>query len=201
MSIPLTTLEFLYNNQIIPYIPYDIYSGAGVGVNAGGYGNGLEMGLPNQGVNGNSFSSGLPNQGVNGNGFSSGFPSQGISQVGLIAQPQGYYNYPQNQFNNSNLNQLNSLQAGNMYTSAKQAGEYSPLGMETGSVVDEIRSIKSNSNGSNTVSNSLTSDIVSEKDKKGTGRAQSNPNILPKALLSISAILITLIALFRGKKK
>ena len=76
----------------------------------------------------------------------------------------------------------------------------SPLGEISGSVVEEIRNIKSQPATVSNNQDSFRSDILSEEDKKGTQKPLESTKIWPKAFISLAAIGLTLFALFKGGK-
>lgn len=76
----------------------------------------------------------------------------------------------------------------------------SPLGESSGSIVDELRGLKTQKSVPINNQESIRASILSDEDKKGTQRPLESAKIWPKAFISLTAIGLTLYALFKGGK-
>ena len=184
MSVSPNVMDTLYRHGTIEYVPYDLLT-------------------PFNG--GRSYSNSQQCFGLQTNNMQNAqmHELQAMSQGPITLYPKnrgginvntiipGYSNITKNynQINASNYQDTFTLQSS--FTPSN-----SPLGSEAGSVVDEIRGIKNGYITPENTEGSIRASLISEDDKKGIGRS-SNTKMWPKALISVAAMVLTLLLLFK----
>lgn len=175
MSVSPYTMETLYRQGSIDYIPYDALTPVAP-----------VKSYSSQGQN-------SIEQSFNPTGETQNLAKKQIQELQRMSQGPITL-YPKTQQVNINNNYYNSADTFSYSNST------SPLGEMSGSVVNEIRNIKSQPATVDNSQDSFRASILSEEDKKGTQKPLSNNKIWIKSLISLSAIGLTLFALFKGGK-
>ena len=178
MSIQPYVMETLYKHGTIDYVPYDLFtpfstvgSAANLQQNIAGYNNNLQDPQMQE--------------------------LQSMSQAPITL-------YPKNRVVDKkiNKNQNSSVKSSqlNYNNSDTFIASNSPLGAETGSLVNEIRGLKNNTIQVQNTTDSFRKSVISDEERRKTARPYANPNLWIKSLISVSAIALGVFALFkRGK--
>lgn len=178
MSVSPYTMETLYKQGSIDYIPYDALTPVAPVKSYSSQGqNSMEQ----------SFNPARETQNL---------AEKQIQELQRMSQGPITL-YPKTQQVNINTNISNNYNSADTFSYSNST---SPLGEMSGSVVNEIRSIKSQPTTVDNSQDSFRASILSEEDKKGTQKPLSNNKIWIKSLISLSAIGLTLFALFKGGK-
>ena len=174
MSIQPYVMETLYRQGSIDYVPYDV--------------------LTPIGPIGQSVTQGQMTvaQGQNSYGQTQNMAQLQIQELQRMSQGPITL-YPKTQISVNNQVKTNNYGDSFSYS-------LSPLGEMSGSVVEEIRSIKTQPMTVNNNQESIRASIMSKEDSKGTNNPLYDNKLWLKSLISISAIGLTLFALFKGGK-
>ena len=179
MSVQPYVLETLYRHGTIDFVPYDLYSP----ISAGNASNNQQQNLTGN----NGAIQNIQMQEL-----------QSMSQAPITTHPKKPVNIAgrtsvQANYNLSNGNsQINSYNYQDSFTTSN-----SLLGTETGSVVNEIRGLRNNTIPVQNNPDSFRSSLISDEEKQKIAHPHSNSKLWPKALISVAAITLALLAIFK----
>ena len=184
MSISPYVMDTLYRHGSIDFVPYDLMSPVN-----GGF---------NQQQNPNSFGSAMQSPQMQ--------ELQAMSQGPITLYPKNKAKINANtsiqnaQNLTGNYNQINSYNYSTISNSYLPSDSFvasnSPLGEYTSSVVNEIRGVKDGSISADN-KDSIRATVFSEEERKNVAHAKSDPKLWPKALVSVGAITLALLVLFK----
>lgn len=192
MSIQPYVLESLYRQGSIDYVPYDALTPIAPAANYSSQGQ-LSLGLDSLGqtsLEQNTYGQTQSNL----YGSTQSLAQKQMQELQRMSQGPITL-YPKTQQVNINSSVLNNYNSSDTFSYSN-----SPLGEMSGSVVAEIRNVKSQQTNIDNSQDSIRASLITEDDKKGTQKSLESAKIWPKAFISLTAIGLTIYALFRGGK-